>query len=524
MSLKKKIALSFIISAALVAVLAGFEYFNFRIIKKEIRFLELTDTVRSKSLQLRRHEKNYFLFSPAKAREESAAIHLYLDQLDQLLASPVPFAEAGVLDNMHALVREYRYGFDAIEVLLRTLMKELRSLERFHGERAEFFPLIEAACYERPAEAAEFLRKVFKLPSSHHLVAGLTAVDVEIKDLRKSGEAVINLSKELDRQARVKVDRGISASQAAIVIVFPIFLMTGMTLLFLITRNIVRRLALLNDVIERTAKGTFAHVDAPERQWGTDEVGGLIRKFDHLEDQLAERQREIERQNRELIQVKKLAAIGTLASGVAHELNNPLNNIHLSVQVLARELGESAPPPVREVTSDILGQTVRVKKIVSDLLEFARGREPQLREIELNGLISGAYARTRSGAGTGTVQFELESDPAGVKLMADPEQLERVFINLFANALDAMGGEGSLGVQVATTKDAVMVRVKDSGRGIPPTAVEKVFEPFYTTKDKGTGLGLAIVFNIIKKHYGEISVASEEGRGTTFTIALPRAV
>jgi signal transduction histidine kinase len=524
MSLKKKIALSFFISAAIIAVLAGFEYLNFRVIKKEIRFLELTDTVRSKSLQLRRHEKNYFLYSPAKSREESLAIHVYLDQLDTLLGSPVPYADAEVLGELGALVRKYRSGFDEIEVLLRSLTRELRLLKRSEGEHSEFFPLIEAAFYERPFQAAEFLETVFHLPLSHPLLSGLGRLDAEIKDLRKSGEGIINVSKELDRQAREKVERGISASQAAIVIIFPLFLVTGMVMLFLITRNIVNRLELLNDVIEKTAKGTFAHVEAPEQLWGKDEVGVLIHKFDEMEDQLAERAAEIGRKNEELMQVKKLAAIGTLAAGVAHELNNPLNNIYLSTQVLAREVGDAAPPAVREVTADILGQTVRVKKIVADLLEFARGREPVKRECELNGLITGAYARVRSGTSGQGVRFSLDSTPAGVRLEADPEQLEQVFINLFTNAADAMGGAGSLMVQVSSTPDVVTTQVRDSGPGIPKDSLDKVFEPFYTTKHKGTGLGLAIVFNIIKKHYGEISVASEEGRGTVFTITLPRSI
>jgi two-component system NtrC family sensor kinase len=524
MSLKKKIAISFFISAAIIAALAAFEYLNFRLIKKEIRFLELTDTVRSKSLQLRRHEKNYFLFSPAKSREQSQAIHLYLDQLDTILASPVPYADAGVLNDLQALVREYRRGFDAIEVLLRDLTTDLRGIKRGQGDHGRFFPLIEAAIYERPFQAAEFLQSEFHLPASHRLVSGLLTLNREITQLRKSGEGVINVSKELDRQAREKVDRGISASQAAIVIIFPLFLATGVVMLFLITRNIVQRLGLLNDVIEKTAKGTFAHVNAPEQQWGKDEVGVLIRKFDQMEGQLEERQAEIERKNQELIQVKKLAAIGTLASGVAHELNNPLNNIYLSIQVLTRELGGDAPAAVKEVAADILSQTVRVKKIVTDLLEFARGREPHFREVELNGLISSAFARTRSASGADAARLTMDTEPSGVKVSADPEQLEQVFINLFANALDAMGSGGVLVVQVSSTSEAVTVRVTDSGPGIPKAQIDKVFEPFFTTKDKGTGLGLAIVFNIVKKHYGEIAVASEEGKGTTFTITLPRAV
>ncbi len=523
MSLKKKIALSFFISAAVIAVLAAFEFINFSTIKQEIRFLELTDTVRSKSLQLRRHEKNYFLYSPTQSKEESEAIHRYLGELDETLALADPAVKVEDLLSLQVLVAEYRRGFVAIEGLLADLTKELGRMKRGQGDHARFFPLIEAAIYERPLQAADFLETELRLPHDHRLLWGLRTLDGEIASLRKSGEGIINVAKDLDRAARVRVERGIRISQIAIVIVFPLFLAVGVAMLFFISRNIVSRLGLLTDVMEKTAKGTFAHVDAPERAWGKDEVGDLIRKFDHMEDELAAREAEIDRKNSELIQTKKLAAIGTLAAGVAHELNNPLNNIYLSTQVLVRELGGSAPAGVKDVASDILGQTVRVKKIVGDLLEFARGKEPRMRQVELNGLIAEAYAHTQAAASK-AARFDLDSDPEGVPITADPEQLEQVFINLFTNAIDAMEPDGSLRVKVAATPDAVTVRVADSGRGIPPESLDKVFEPFYTTKDKGTGLGLAIVFNIIKKHFGEIVVTSETGKGTTFTITLPRHV
>jgi signal transduction histidine kinase len=239
-----------------------------------------------------------------------------------------------------------------------------------------------------------------------------------------------------------------------------------------------------------------------------------------MEDRLADREAELERKNRELLQSRKLAAIGTLAAGVAHELNNPLNNIYLSTQVLARETSEACPQTMKDVMSDILSQTVRVKKIVGDLLEFARGREPQRRDVELSKLIREVFHRL--GADTERIGFSLESDSDEVTLSADTQQLEQVFINLFTNAAEAMSGRGELRVRVTASEDAVTIRVNDTGRGIPRDAVEKIFEPFYTTKDRGTGLGLAIVFNIIKKHGGDITVVSEEGTGTTFTITLPR--
>jgi two-component system NtrC family sensor kinase len=523
MSLKKKIALSFFISAAVIAVLAAFEYLNFSIIKKEIRFLELTDTIRSKSLQLRRHEKNYFLYSPAKAKEESASIHQYLDELDAILAGAGRMVKANDLLMLQGLVRDYRRGFDTIEGLLMSLTRDLRGIKSAHRAYLDFFPLIEGAMYERPSRAADFLESVLRLPPEQSLPRGLRTLDSEILQLRKNGEGIINVAKDLDRSAREKVETGIRVSQTAILLIFPLFLAVGMIMLFLITRNIVHRIGLLTEVVEQTGTGTFKHVAAPEYSWGSDEVGELIRKFDRMEALLEAREAEIERKNNELVHTKKLAAIGTLAAGVAHELNNPLNNIYLSTQVLVRELGDSGSATVKEVASDILGQTVRVKKIVGDLLEFARGREPRMRETELNRIISSAYARTAASAEM-AVHFSLESEPDGVTITADPEQLEQVFINLFTNAVDAMGENGSLVVTVSPSPEVVTVRVADSGKGIPREQLDKVFEPFYTTKDKGTGLGLAIVFNIIKKHFGDITVKSEEGRGTTFSITLPRSV
>ena len=119
------------------------------------------------------------------------------------------------------------------------------------------------------------------------------------------------------------------------------------------------------------------------------------------------------------------------------------------------------------------------------------------------------------------INFVVRKDSGEIKIVADHEQMERVFINLFTNAVDAMNGKGDLTVTPVKNREFVKIKISDTGRGMPPDAVEKIFEPFYTTKDKGTGLGLAIVFNIMKKHGGEINAQSEEGRGTTFTVTLP---
>ena len=278
---------------------------------------------------------------------------------------------------------------------------------------------------------------------------------------------------------------------------------------------------LLIKTVEKTGKGSYPHLTDTSARKAHDEVGVLIDKFNDMEDQLALRETELERKNAELMQIRKLAAIGTLASGVAHELNNPLNNIYLSAQMLSKEEGGTCSREVKEAITDIVGQTERVKRIVEDLLEFARGREPQLRETDLVELIRSAYRRTGGSRNTEKIAFTLKALPAPVMVPLDPGQMEQVFNNLFTNAVDAMDGRGELLVMVKKMDEVVEITLSDTGKGIPGQSLHKIFEPFFTTKDKGTGLGLAIVYNIIKKHYGDITVESIEGKGTTFKIALP---
>ena len=519
MSLKKKIILSFIISVGIITILAVFEYCNFIEIRQEIRNLEITDTIRSKSLQLRRHEKNYFL-DYSKAKEESDAVRQYLAELNGIINN-------GPLKNMShlylkACINEYEERFNAIELSARKLSTEFAEMKTSHSKLRAYFTVIESVLIEHPLQGAGLLEKVFLLPPDSALITGLKELDVRINALRKNGENILVISKELDRAAREHVDKTVRMSQLAIFIFFPLFFITGIGTIFFFNRDVVNRLKTLIKVVEKTGKGNFAKVTLTPGHWGrNDEVSTLIQNFNEMEEQLARREEELERKNKELFQTKKLAAIGTLASGVAHELNNPLNNIYLSAQVLVREMGDACPSDIKEVVTDIRSQTLRVKSIVGDLLEFARGREPQMKEVYLYNFIKEAYKFTGNSVNTEKIRFMLDSDTE-VIIHADPDQLERVFINLFMNAVEAMSGEGELKVGILQEDDSVIIKVSDSGKGMSGESLEKIFEPFYTTKDKGTGLGLAIVFNIISKHNGKIAIQSEEGKGTIFMITLPK--
>ncbi|MBF0558123.1 MAG: GHKL domain-containing protein [Nitrospirae bacterium] len=525
MSLQKKIALSFFISSFIIALLTAIEYINFIDIRKEIRNLEIADTMRSQSLQLRRHEKNFFLY-PSKAAEDAGAVYRDVDEMNAILGNYISAGRAGGLLHLLQLrdsLREYRQRFNKIETSVAALSEQFGDAVKSRSQYRSIDPLIQLTFREHPLQAAEFLESASQR-TPVELIEGLNALDSEIRNLRKNGEDIMGYTTEMDRYARGNVEHVISISQIAILVVFPLFFISGIGTLFFISRNMASRLKLLAACVERTGKGHFAAVDFPENsKWGDDEVGVLIKEFNVMETQLAQREEELRRKNEELLQSRKLAAIGTLASGVAHELANPLNNIYISAQILEKEASHSCSPIVLETMHDIIGQTIRVKRIVGDLLEFARGKDLRVREVDLREVIMGAYKLVSTGGGSGDMDFTLDVGPGVTVIEADPEQLERVFINLFANAADAMqsAAQRSMRTRISREGDKIIITVSDSGSGIPADNIDKIFEPFYSTKDKGTGLGLAIVFNIIKKHDGEIRVESAKGKGTTFFITLP---
>ncbi len=515
MSLKKKIALGFFISASIIAVLVVFGYTSFLEIRKEIRSLEFSDTIRSKSLQLRRHEKNFFLYRDDR---EIETVYSYLRELSGILRRNNLADRSGELASFRKMIDEYGTRFARIQVLVRDFQKRFDSIKVAHQQYSTFFPLIESTLLERPLVNAEVLRTASLLRADDPLVKILHELDGEINALRRTGEDILIVSKNLDATARERAEKHITSLQTMTFILFPLFFLVGLIAQFVIIQSIVRRLRTLTLAIEKTGKGDFSSLSAPQ---GHDEIGMLVNAFNKMEHDLTERDRELTKKSEELLSSRKLASIGILASGVAHELNNPLNNIHISAQIMNRELGDNCPDPVKEILNDIAGQTRRMKQIVGDLLEFARGKEPVLREVEIAELIMGAYKLVSTAADTSNIRITIDIEPRDLTIQADPEQMERVFINLFENAVDAMSGSGDLGVRVRRKGDSVETEISDTGRGMPPDKVEKIFEPFYTTRDEGTGLGLAIIFNIVRKHGGEISVKSEVGKGTVFAITLP---
>lgn len=516
MPLKRKIILGFLISATMIAILTLAGYVNFVEIRKEIRYLEMSDSIRSKTLQLRRHEKNFFLYGDSRETEE---VHRYLAEIKTILEQGRTIYNAAMLLGLENKIDEYARRFDRIEATAGKFQSEFTRLKPSYHSHAVFFPLIEATFLERPLVNAALLEEAFLLRKDAPALISLRRLDEEIIALRKDGEEILALSKDLDKSAREKAERAIGMSQAAALVFFPLFLSVGLGALIVVSHSVVKRLKLLTGAVEKVGKGDFSSLAIPEAQ---DEVGILINAFNKMETDLIKRNEEILRKNEELLQSRKLASIGTLASGVAHELNNPLNNIYLAAQTLSGEIEHGTYPDItKDSVRDIFSQTIRVKRIVGDLLEFAREKPPELRKISLSEVIHDVLNQMRISGEMPDITFRLKL-PDTFTVNADKHLLEQVFINLFSNAVDAMDGKGTLAVEVRPADNTVQVSVSDTGKGIPPKDIPRIFDPFFTTKERGIGLGLAIVYNIIEKHKGKIYVESEPDKGTTLVITLPR--
>jgi PAS domain S-box-containing protein len=231
---------------------------------------------------------------------------------------------------------------------------------------------------------------------------------------------------------------------------------------------------------------------------------------------------ERKRLQEQLRKTERIAELGTLASGMAHEIGTPMNVILGRAEYLMDRVTEE---PVKKGLQTIVTQVERITRVMNQLLSFARRKAPERSALNLREVIEGSIEMFEERLARNLIHVEMALMDDCPKVLADQDQMSQVFINLVMNAVHAMPDGGTLRMGLAPEKQMVKLTVADTGHGIPREVVKKVFEPFFTTKEfgKGTGLGLTVVKGIIEEHQGSIAVESEEGKGTRFTILLPVA-
>ena len=284
-----------------------------------------------------------------------------------------------------------------------------------------------------------------------------------------------------------------------------------------IAARVSRPIEQLAQAAEEVAGGHW-ETRVPER--GRDEISVLARSFNHMTAELvAQRDR--------LVQTERVAAWRELARRLAHELKNPLFPLQLTVEnlVRARELPEAEFDEVFRESTRTLGMEIgNLKTIIGRFSDFSRMPKPQLERIDARDVLDRVSSFYKAAFSDGTAIHFVTNSPSGpAPIDADPDLLHRALSNLVLNAMDAMPDGGTLTLSAESRGDKVEIRVADSGEGLTPEECERLFTPYYTTKQHGTGLGLAIVQSIVADHNGAIAVESRTGSGATFVITLPRA-
>ncbi len=528
-------------------------------VNKRQEFIQIADDFREHALEVRRNEKNFFHYKDSRHFNNlDAAVFVIADVMKNI--SPKTVEEIGkhefsLLDKslktylslLNSLYESYLQETSVVEEvraegrkleafvsqgqhaqdITTSFILHLRLLEKNHmlfRDKNSFITLNKGLSDLKNVtpicnECNPYIKAV------HNLFTIYNKSDAIANDLQLTGNSIEETTRGIALRERQKISLFITRTKKLLLIALGLLCTLGPLIVYKTATYIVAPINRLADITRKISEGDIT-LRAPLREH--DETFSLALSFntmlDHLQltqESLGKSLELLHEKQAQLVVAEKLASIGTLASGVAHELNNPLNNIYLAAQIMAKELDlDKCPPIVKETMKDIFSQTLRVKRIVSDLLEFARQKAPELKKINIVSVVKDVLSQIKASVQISNIQLKLRS-PEEIELRADRHLLEQVFINLFINAVDAMGESGLLSIGIDKVDDSVRINVSDTGKGISPEDIPRIFDPFFTTKEKGTGLGLAIVYGIIGKHNGEISVNSGPNKGTTFVITLP---
>ena len=493
-SIRQKVRFGYYAVVIMIIGLSAFTFIELNFLEKKVVSGEAISEFFDTALEIRRFEKNYFLYEQRSDYDENLQ---YVKR-------------AGELFNANLA------GFAAVA-----------TTEQVIGLREGLL---------RYRELMEQYEKLIRRQQTRHTGSD-SALKIRLSgDIRKAGKDIITVAEEMSRTERRSLQALLANSRRVLIISITLLILLVIVIGQILARMVVKPLKLMERSMEVIAEGRFENItiDSKDR-----EVLSLTRAFNKM-------LKELELRQRHLVQSEKLASLGTLLSGVAHELNNPLSNISTSGQILAEEIDSTDHAYKKELVDQINEQTDRARNIVRSLLEYSRDKDFTDRQLPLRELFEETI-RFVKGQLPPSVSVTVDV-PGDLVITADKQRIQQAFLNLIKNGIEAIPGEGTVSVRARKHRaidkagddtgiynylkyrgkctledDTIDIEIRDTGEGIPAELLPKVFDPFFTTKDvgKGSGLGLFIVHEIIEEHDGCIAVDSEPGRGTAFLIRLP---
>lgn len=478
-SLRGKITLGYYAVAAIISVASLFFVGELRTLEERVVLGQRATDLFDTVLEIRRFERNYFLHHQVADREENGRyINAARDLLTTNRADFLAIVPPARLSEMQTLLNDYQREM-AASASAELNGGQLRSLE---------------------------------------------------PRVRARGKEVVAIAEDMAKSERRQIQSTLASFRILLLVVIVCMAVLIVAIGRALSQRVVRP---LKEMEASVAAITASPRDSLSPPSNDREIISIIAAFNHMLKELDLRQKSLMRSER-------LASLGTMLSGVAHELNNPLSNISTSCQILQEEVGESDPATQKMYLEQIDQQTERARHIVRALLDFSREKAFKKTPVLLRPLVQQTIGFVRGEVSAkSVVQLSIPDD---LSVPADAQRLQQVFVNLIRNALDSLGEGGhilvsaqamhvsgppegtALGSGCDLEGGVVEISIADNGPGIAPEILPRIFDPFFTTKDvgHGMGLGLFVVYEIVDEHGGCISVQSTLGQGTTFRIRLPR--
>jgi signal transduction histidine kinase len=469
LSLRLQIFLGFFLALLLTTAIAVGLVVRTEEMEAKIHFLEVVSDYLLEVEQARRFEKNFFLYG---------------SDLDEALDS-VFRAEQIITRNAGRLAQVMGEGWD------RDMLSRLRAYQALLERLQEA---------QQQGDAAELarLRKTLQ------------------PRVRKQGQKVVAAALTLMDREKRDLSQSLAHSRRMLILSLALLIFILVVNAYLLGSRLMRSITRFREYARRIATGDFTPITPTHRF--RDEFTDLAVAINTMMEE--QRKREAL-----LIQSHKMQAVGTLTAGVAHELNNPLNNIILTAHMLQEDYDRLDDTERKEMVDDVVKEATRAQRIISNLLDFARESGSRMEPLDLSRLVRETIDLVANQLKLSGIKIEFQAADHLPRVHGDSQQLQQVFLNLILNARDASQKGDKIQVMVVPADEPgfLAVKVIDSGCGIPAQILPFIFDPFFTTKEasKGTGLGLSVSQGIVAKHGGRILVHSREGQGTTFTVLLP---
>jgi signal transduction histidine kinase len=465
LNIRQKVILGLTACLLAIGFIGGTSYHYLRSIEVKQNVVQIADDLRDSILEARRYEKNYLLYGSEEELKENQ-----------------------------------RYTSRGLEILAK-IVPEVRNL-KVASQMATF-----------KEELLAYRQVMDQVASRSEASSRLDDRNLE-DQLRAHGKTLVELAEQLVAFERQRILEILTSLKAQLFISLVVVLAFGGFLGLIVSRKIIRPLKIIENTTRRIASGNFKPLPVLDTR---DETQSLVEAFNRMVAELEKRQDQ-------LVQAKKMSSLGVLTAGIAHQLNNPLNNISTSCQIVLEELGQGEVEFIRKLLTSVEQEVHRARDIVKGLLEFSRVRDFSLKTIPLEDVVRRSICLISSQVPPGI--DIVEEVPYDLFLEMDSQRIQEVLLNLLMNAVQAIK-EPPGQIRIAAHRDdrrqEAVITVEDTGVGIPKEEVDHIFDPFYTTKEigVGTGLGLSIAYGVIEKHHGAISVESKEGEGTRFIIRLP---